>query len=336
MMKVVMVMALGILCVGAKNHNEEAHRALCDLLQAAVGKWGSSGEGLSEPMKAALGITIFGNEKGGVLGELESLPGVYKNVEGTQDSRGNWCGQPQEDGHNGINQGRSSGHSAPHGLLCLCTVGEKGWPVNESETVEERLCGHTKQTLGASDNEGWVGSKSVQGEKHVSETWKEVVIPCLKGERGKELKPALHSFLGKLENKSGDWYSSRYQLGEGEPSNERSCTGTQKHGVCVMYYNFTGGSYPMPWWTELENAIQEDEKLQKQREEEERRKHKEEANKKEDPRAEASKSGHPTTNQTDQQNTGTNFTNTLRKFNLTSGTPISMPSSWLLSVAILI
>ncbi|CCD12952.1 Variant surface glycoprotein [Trypanosoma congolense IL3000] len=342
MMKVlffVIVSILGVVNATAdkeKDHNNKAHKALCDLMKAAVGKWGDGGQGLSKPLKKALGRTLFGKVEGGDLSDIKGLPKDYNEVEGTDSSRGNWCGQPYEGGFNGVNQARWAGHSAPHDMVCLCTVGEKGWPLNESDNRIEKLCGLEKKALEAEDNQGW-GYTKHEGNKHVTATWTKIVTPCLEEKVGKDLKQALNDFLRKLVNKSSDFYSNRFQLGEGDPYDSYACTGSATYGVCVEYYNTTGLWYPMPWWVDLQKALPEEEKFQEEKkklEEEERRRHQEDREKTNPAQTEALKSTHTSTNQTERSQND-NITDKLRRLNLTSGTPISLPSSWLLRAVFL-
>ncbi|CCD17318.1 Variant surface glycoprotein [Trypanosoma congolense IL3000] len=311
-----------------KDHNGPQHKALCHLMKAAVGKWGTSGEGLSDPLKKALGRTIFGSESGGTLEALKDLPSDYTERGAI---RGNFCGQPYEDPTFYSAPHRWSGYSAPHNLVCLCTKGENGWPVNSSDN-QDTLCGKTRDALGGG-NKGWTGNNTGQAEMEA--TWKEVVTHCLKGETGGDLKGALSTFLGKLEHKPETANPNRYQLGEGKPTDWSACDGTSTLGVCVMYYNSTNPTKPQPWWVDLERAIPEDEKFQKQREEEQRRNQQQEAAKKDTNKTEDLKSGPQTKNQT-KESRNDNLTEKVRKLNLASGTLITQPSSWLLSVVFLI
>ncbi|CCD15343.1 Variant surface glycoprotein [Trypanosoma congolense IL3000] len=306
-----------------KNHNEAAHNALCDFLKVAVDKWGDQGQGLSERMKKALGRTLFGNESGGDIAELRNnLPSFYDTVIRDGASRGTACGGPE------------SGHSAPHGLICLCTAGENVWPINGRDT----LCGKGKDYLGGG-SKGWSDKDRNTGQKELNATWRNVVSPCLEGDIGKDLKKSLETFKEQLVNKSDVFVPGTYQLGEGEPVRYSACTGYSPLGVCVMYYNSTTIKQDrMPWWVDLEEAIPEEEKFQeekKKREEEERRKQ-QEREKQELPQTAALTSSLPTNNQTDQQHKELNLTTHFQRLNMTSGTPIILPSSWLFRVALLI
>ncbi|CCD12570.1 Variant surface glycoprotein [Trypanosoma congolense IL3000] len=335
-----MIVTMGVSTnVEGTDHNHDAHNALCDLLSVSVKKWGEVKERKhDDPLRNALKQTIFGY--GSVGEDLDKLktkfPKDYEGVEGRLSSRSNWCGQPHEwDGYF-KDEDRWSGHSAPHDMVCLCTVGEKGWPLNESKSysdAETTLCGQDKQTLGATDGKGWDDDrKEKPGENHVNATWFGVTVSCLKGETGGDLKKALKNFLGKLEHNPGHGYDNRYRLGKGNVSSYAACNGKPELGVCAMYYNTTK---PLPWWTELERALIEDEQIQKQREEEERRKQQGETEKQDLPKTAAITSGPSTTNQTEGTHKNT-LHEAIRKLNMTSGTTISQPSSWLLSALLLI
>ncbi|CCD14137.1 Variant surface glycoprotein [Trypanosoma congolense IL3000] len=318
----VIVVVVGVAASAAgEDHNGDAHNALCGLLKIAVGKWGDGGKGLSDPMSKALNRTIFGNDEGGDITELrKQLPNFYEAVLKGSGTRTKPCG------------GRESGQSAPYDMVCLCTKGHNGWPLNESDI--ETLCGQPKDALGSGD-EGWSDEERKKGEKELNATWRNVVTPCLESDLGKDLKEALETFKGKLVNKSDEFYPGMYQLGEGEPDKNGACTGSKKYGVCVMYNNGTKTMDHRPWWVDLEKAIPQEETFQeeKRRKEEERRK-KEEAEQ-DIPKTAALTSGPPNTNQTERSHTESSNTQ-FHRLNMTSGTPISMPSSWLLSVAILI
>ncbi|CCD16435.1 Variant surface glycoprotein [Trypanosoma congolense IL3000] len=315
------------------DHNKEEHEILCGVLKAAVGKWGTSGEGLSDPLKKALGRTIFGSESGGTLEALKDLPGDYTERGAI---RGNFCGQPYEEPKFYSAPHRWSGFSAPHNLVCLCTKGENGWPVNSSDN-QDTLCGKTRDALGGG-NKGWTGNNT--GQAQMKATWKNVVTECLEGGRQKSgnLEEALNNFLNKLQHKpDGETNPSRYILGENNVTEKDydACTGYPKRGVCVAYFNAT---YPMPWWTDLQNALPEEEKFQeekKKREEEERRKQKEREQRTDEPQAESLKSGTQTNNQTEKSQKDS-LHEAIRKYNTTSSTPISTPSSWLLRAILLI
>ncbi|CCD13256.1 Variant surface glycoprotein [Trypanosoma congolense IL3000] len=324
-----------------KDHNQEAHKALCDFLKVAVNKWGDRGQTLSPPLKKALGKTLFGGGEGDIQVLKEKLPGDYKDVEKDSGTRSAWCGQPHHDGDtNHQNLRRWSGHSAPHDMVCLCTVGENGWPVNNSgtSTDNDKLCGADRKALGADDGKGW-GYSVHEGNAHVTATWENVIVPCLNGEAGGDLKQALNEFLGKLQHKPDvPANPSRYILGENNvtKSDYTACTGSPKYGVCVAYFNATTRN-PKPWWTDLQKAIPEEEKFQeeKRREKEEKIKLQQQSEKKDSQKQENLTSAPPNTNQTEPNNKD-NLADKLRRFNFTSGTPISMPSSWLLSAVLLI
>ncbi|CCD13078.1 Variant surface glycoprotein [Trypanosoma congolense IL3000] len=327
---VMMVMKVGVFAdrSATKNHNEEAHRALCTVLKMAVGKWGTNGEGLSDPLKTALHQTIFGyrSEEKTVEKLRDTFPIVYK--EGVGGLRGVLCGQPTHGGYQD-NFPRWPGHSAPHDLVCLCTVGNEGWPLNETIPEKKKLCGKTEDELGG-DTEGWDSSSKEKGEKQITATWDNITKECLQsdGKKGENLKEALETLTGKLKE------SNHYLLGEGTYSSRSAsaCTGSPSFGVCVKYYPTYEET--KTWWVDLQKALIEDEKIQAQKKEE-NRKQQEEANQRNSPKTEALKSGNPNTNKTEQHRNET-VTDKLRRFNLTSGTPIILPSPWLLRAILLI
>ncbi|CCD14707.1 Variant surface glycoprotein [Trypanosoma congolense IL3000] len=311
---------------GKTDHNKEEHERLCGVLKAAVGKWGTSGEGLSDPLKKALGRTIFGNEEGGVLGELKSLPDDYTKGGAI---RGNFCGQPYSEPGFFSAPHRWSGHSAPHDRVCLCTAGDKRWPVNITGTT---LCGKDKEVLGASGDHGWSGK--IAGKEQIEKTWGSVVHNCLLGGGlGTNLKEVLGKFTNTLEHRKNKWYENRYLLGD-NGSDDYACDGTPNSGICVVYYNTTDSK---TWWSDLEKALVLDAEAEKQKKkaEEAERKTRDEAAKEDTLPPALTSSGQLTTNKTEQNKTAT-LQESIRRLNLTSGTPISQPSSWLLSVAILI
>ncbi|CCD11799.1 Variant surface glycoprotein [Trypanosoma congolense IL3000] len=315
-----------------KHHNKDEHSRLCAVLNAAAHKWSEvHTREPADPLRKALGRTIFGDENGGDLGSLKGeLPGDYKGVEKIRDSRASWCGEPHEGGYNGENQARWSGHSAPHNMICLCTLGNLGWPLNESDDNQDTLCGKTEEDLGGG-KEGWSDKDQDKGEKQIQATWFNVTKECLQDGKENNLKDALDTFVSKLELiPDGDFYPNRYRLGDNGVGSY-PCTGNGQ--ACVMYFPTMD---PKPWWKDLEAAIKEDAKLQKQRDEEEKRKQQEKVNDNDQPRAERLSATPPTTNQSEQPHKTNNLTDKLRRFNLTSGTPISQPSSWLLSAILLI
>ncbi|CCD14316.1 unnamed protein product [Trypanosoma congolense IL3000] len=220
-------------------------------------------------------------------------------------------------------------------MVCLCTVGPGGWPLNVSENT---LCGGDKETLRAGSGKGWgtvgIPSHHVEGKEQIQATWTNVTSECLQGgkEKGEELKDALNKFINTLVAKPSHAHPSRRQLGEGNPGEFYACTGSKTYGVCVMYY--PNDKDTKTWWKDLQTAIKEDEEIQKQREEEEKRKQQEKVNDKDQPRAERLSATPTTTNQTEASKQD-NLTDKLRRLNITSGTPISMPSSWLLRAVFL-
>ncbi|CCD15424.1 Variant surface glycoprotein [Trypanosoma congolense IL3000] len=330
---VMMVMSVGV-CAdpsGTKNHNGEEHKALCDVLKAAVGKWVRERESLSEPLKNAIKQTIFGYGGPEVTVDKlkEKAPKDYDDISG---SRGLSCAQPFSDDIHKAWPLRWSGHSAPHGLVCLCTLGENGWPISDAKS--EKLCGQTKDALGGDKaKRGWSDKESKHGkggEEQIQATWTTVIKECLSNGREEDLRGALKAFIGKLNHTWTTVYENMYLLGEGNISSDQACNGETQ--VCARY--LPNATETKTWWQDLKNALDEEE-VQKKREEEERRKQQDEKQNLEIPKTEDFKSGSTTTNQTEAPKND-NLTEKLRKYNLTSGTPISMPTSWLLSATILI
>ncbi|CCD14468.1 Variant surface glycoprotein [Trypanosoma congolense IL3000] len=313
---------------GKTDHNKEEHERLCGVLKAAVGRWGISGEGLLEPLKTALHRTIFGY--GSVEQKVEklrnALPEVYK---GGDLDRAMLCGEPKFEE---VHQPRWSGHSAPHDVVCLCTVGNNSFPLNGTGSPSSTLCGRGKIELKAGEKKGWTSSG--KGEDQITATWDNVTKPCLEGSgKGENLKEALETFIAALKTMPSTKGRQGMQLGEGTPDDSYACTGSPTRGVCVEYYpNLTDAKI---WWVDLDEALKKDEQIQKQRAEEERRKQQDEAEKQNSQKAEALTSGPQTNNQTEQHRNA-NLTEKLRKLNLTSGTPITLPSSWLLRALLLI
>ncbi|CCD16291.1 Variant surface glycoprotein [Trypanosoma congolense IL3000] len=317
-----------------KDYNHEAHNALCDLMRAAVGKWEKRQEGLSDKLKKALGRTLFGNEEGGDITELKrKLPDYYEAVLKGNAARRTPCG------------GSESDQSAPYDMVCLCTLGDGGWPLNGIQT-ETTLCGQPKTALGGGvegwsderlSDEDWSDEERNKGEKELNATWGNVVTPCLESNLGKDLKEALEQFKGKLVNKSDDYFPGMYQLGEGEPDKNGACTGSKKYGVCVMYNNGTKTMDHRPWWVDLEKAIPQEETFQeeKRRKEEERRKQQEKSEGIDEPRAEPLTSRLPNTNQTQRSDTESSNTQ-FHRLNMTSGTLITPPCTWLLRALLFI
>ncbi|CCD14383.1 Variant surface glycoprotein [Trypanosoma congolense IL3000] len=325
-----------------KDHNKDEHSVLCDLLNAAVFKWKEI-ENSDSPLKKALAKTIFGNESGGNLEHLRSLPVDYDELKSRTLPRYYWCGERnQGGGSSGSNPPRRSGHSAPHDLICLCTPGDDGYPVNGSAVTNDMLCGKGAKELEVeSDKKGWgiIG----QGEKQIKATWEKVVTECLHGSgKGTRLKDALDNFIKKLGPLAQAIHS--YQsLGKGNFSSEYSCSGKGIYGVCVKYY--PEEKHALPWWKELKKAIEVDEKEQKKHEEAEKRKQeaqKQRQPQKQDqsqypqgPRTAALRSTMPSSEETEQSSTE-NISNPLATLEDTSGTIIAQPCPWLLSSILLI
>ncbi|CCD16388.1 Variant surface glycoprotein [Trypanosoma congolense IL3000] len=346
MMKVlffVIVVILGVANVSGEkknDHNHDAHKALCDVMKAAVGRWGDGGQHLSPSLKQALGKTLFGSEEGkGSVETLRSkLPNDYDTEVKEPGSRFLLCGhQPEVVIRK--KQTRWPGHSAPHDLLCLCTPGDGGWPLNNGKA--EKLCGKEKGALRGEKNEGWSGSKG-KGKDQMTATWTNITRECLQGdEKAGDLQKALGDFMEKLKPKLTGVPKSMYQLGEGD-SDQYPCSGIKETGICVMYHNNTS---PMPWWTNLKNLLDEEEA--KKLEQHEKQQRQSEAPKQkttqkkenqqfpQEPRSAALRSTTPSTEEVEQINPE-NISAPLATLEDTSGTLLIQPSSWLLFAVVLI
>ncbi|CCD15844.1 Variant surface glycoprotein [Trypanosoma congolense IL3000] len=321
---------IGVQSVSSEtDHNEKEHHALCEFLKVAVDKWKEvKARKPEDPLRKALKDTIFGY--GGVEEDLETLkttlPRDYDKVGEEGSSRSNWCGQPLS-GEYQESYPRWPGQSAPHDMVCLCTAGSHGWPINETG----KLCAQGKDALSAR-SQWWSGTNNTEKKDAIQKTWKIIVKQCLSESIQKQdLKKTLQTFKDKIQRKIEET-ETYYVLGEnGTDYLSNPCDGSPKNGLCVKYYPTYKET--QTWWKDLGEAIEKDEQLQKQRQEE-TEEQKEEAEQ-HSPKTEALNSGHPTTNQT-EQNRNDNITNQLRRFNLTSGTFITPPSSWLLSALLLI
>ncbi|CCD13079.1 Variant surface glycoprotein [Trypanosoma congolense IL3000] len=333
-----------------KNHNGDEHDRLCQVLSAAVRVLQSNG--VSETLREALRITVFGNRSGGNLDALkETLPGNYDVPNGS--NRGIVCGQPPDGLSRTGENPRWPGHSAPHDLVCLCTTGRNGYPFNNVRSVTgsaTKLCGQPKQALGGG-NGGW-DTKSrqegiQQGTEEIKATWASVTKKCLEPDiNGKGLSEALANFLEKLDKKEDPRveHKDRYQLGV-DDADPYPCSGYTK--ICVMYYNNTAKNYPMPWWLGLENALKTEEKKEEQnkkQDEEERNKNKknpEKARPKDNSqyphthRTATLKSTPPTTEETEQTN-HENLSSPIATIEEASSTLITPPYSWLISAVFFI
>ncbi|CCD15157.1 Variant surface glycoprotein [Trypanosoma congolense IL3000] len=332
---------------GKKDHNGDAHNALCALLKAAVTKWGNGGQDLSEPLKKALGRTLFGNERGGDVTSLKGdLPEDYKNEEGKLPLRFTWCGRPLE----GATEKKNAwwpGHSAPHDLVCLCTTGKTGYPFNDvgsGSGTDTKLCGQPKEALGGG-SDGWASSGGTI--QQINATWVNITQKCLEAAKnGKNLKDALGDFLKKLKKAPREKYPERYQLGEGT-SDEYACGGGGT--ICVMYYNdttVTQQQHAIPWWTELEEAINNQAYTEQEQKKSEEKPKKEGQNQhhtqkhentqpQQAPRTAALKQATPDKQGAEQENPE-NISNPIATLEDTSGTVIIPPCIWFLNALLFI
>ncbi|CCD15229.1 unnamed protein product, partial [Trypanosoma congolense IL3000] len=200
------------------NHNELSHRALCDFLKVAVDKWKDvKTRDPADPLKKALKDTIFGYGSGDddVEALKSKLPRDYDEVgSGLLSERSLWCGQQLDEDR--VQQRRWPGHSGPHDLVCLCTAGENGWPVNSTSDTGSTLCGHNKDALEAGEK-WWSGTNNTQKKDAIQKTWDVTVNQCLSGySQETDLAAALQKFKDKIKKTTFE-HETRYILGEGGP-----------------------------------------------------------------------------------------------------------------------
>ncbi|CCD15701.1 Variant surface glycoprotein [Trypanosoma congolense IL3000] len=337
-----------------KEYNKEEYNRLCKVLKAAVGAWEEvRAKGNEDALKKALERTIFGTDEGRNLGELKNcVPKDYNDVVSKLQARFLWCGDWHQEGETPeLKPSRWAGHSAPHDLVCLCTVGNNSWPLDETSTAIT-LCGEEKSALKAKKNEGWGTiirpSGSAKEKEKIDATWDRVAKPCLEGDgrKGATLKDALNIFMEKLVPTPGNNHTNRYRLGENS-SDGYPCSGNGQ--VCVMYYNdtkTTGHKYSMPWWTDLADALKTEEKKEEQKkyEEEKRKKngknqekskHQEQPQNNDEPLTAALKSANPDKQEGEKDNTQ-NISAPLATIEEASGTLLIPPCSWLLGAFLLI
>ncbi|CCD14442.1 Variant surface glycoprotein [Trypanosoma congolense IL3000] len=233
-----------------KNHNGEDHHVLCGLLGVAVHKWKTTN---NPTAKEALAQSIFGNTNGGDLDGLsKGLPPEYHKP----GNRQNWCGTCADS-----NRKHYPGNSIPHDLLCLCTVGENGYPFIEHGSIKQ-LCGQNARELGCEQDagnpkgchngngHGWSDSKyDDQARKHLNATWNAVVTTCLGKELKHDVEKTRKTLLEKLkvgEYSSPVWARSHHR-----------CSGVNGD-VCVSYgsqCDREDNNNSPQWWWHLEKAL---------------------------------------------------------------------------------
>ncbi|CCD13859.1 unnamed protein product [Trypanosoma congolense IL3000] len=82
-----------------KNYNLEEYNALCNLLKIAVYKWSDlKSKGSGDPLKKALGRTLFGERDGDEVQSLKApFPKDYEKVIGNHGTRYFWSGQRRKE-----------------------------------------------------------------------------------------------------------------------------------------------------------------------------------------------------------------------------------------------
>ncbi|CCD15452.1 Variant surface glycoprotein [Trypanosoma congolense IL3000] len=238
------------------NHNEDNHDTLCSVLKAAVTLYHSPPSG--EKLKKALAQAIFGNQTGGKLEDLKKgLAHEYK----TPGSRESSCGSCTYS-----DRKHYPGWSIPHDLICMCTVGEHGYPFgqNSDDHGNPTLCGRSAADFGCgknpkdgsgchennkhwwthSSNHDWSGTGQVR--EHLTATWEKVVKPCLQRRNNGQTKKTLLEKLKVEEQQSPKWARGH-----------TLCNGFSG-AVCVNYGHHCGTEHnnnSPQWWKELYEAL---------------------------------------------------------------------------------
>ncbi|CCD13534.1 Variant surface glycoprotein [Trypanosoma congolense IL3000] len=241
MLKILMVMVVSCVMatVSQTDHNGEQHGILCGLLGAAVKKWKTTNH---PGVKKALAQAIFGNKNG--KGDPSELQFPFSKE--YSENREVYCGKCQG------NHDHYPGKSIPHDLICLCTVGSKGYPFVEHGSINQ-LCGKERKDLGCeycgTSSRGTVQEWSTSGNSktHLENTWNKIVKPCL--QKGDTVNA--DETLKKLaERRSSD----------GSPnwgSHHTNCGGDSgAASICVGYSGHCGTNNDYPqWWEKLEKAL---------------------------------------------------------------------------------
>ncbi|CCD17375.1 Variant surface glycoprotein [Trypanosoma congolense IL3000] len=230
------------------NHNGEHYGTLCDILAAAVQKWKSTN---NPTAKKALSQAIFGHPNGKGDPSKLDLPSTHLKP----GNRKNWCGECMYN-----DQESYPGKSIPHDLLCMCTVGENGYPFIQYSEVRQ-LCGKGAKELGcdkdagnaerchSDDNKhGWTESNwDGQANKHLNATWHAIVKACLRGKPKSDVDKARKT-LQKLD--VGEYSTPSWAWGHS------GCAGGNSD-VCVGYGSWClehPKEYPQ-WWKTLYEAL---------------------------------------------------------------------------------
>ncbi|CCD16944.1 Variant surface glycoprotein [Trypanosoma congolense IL3000] len=258
MVKLLMVMTVGgmavsIMATGAKteenkiNYNDNEHKALCDVLGAAVTLWDRVKD-QDTPFRKALGRAIFGKEDGRNLDDFKKmLPAEYRGDESGKSS----CGECRFD------PTHYPGRSIPHDLLCLCTAGENGAPFNSGG--HHSLCGVSGDDWGCMVTQiqtGYVGTQqpwNCDGKKwstywdseRLQKAWVQVVASCLTRRNVTDLRSALTALNRQKESsKIPNW--NRHSTTCGGSSGD-ICVGS------IGWCGKSGGSQFLQWREVLED-----------------------------------------------------------------------------------
>ncbi|CCD11965.1 Variant surface glycoprotein [Trypanosoma congolense IL3000] len=252
MLVIVFAMGIGVGAENPKDHNKDEHEALCSVLSLAVTLFESGQAG--NKLQKALGWALFGSETGesNTASLLAAPPPEYHNPGNRQYSCGTCTHSDQND---------YPGKSIPHDLVCMCTVGQGGYPFLEGYEGTPTLCGKSAADLGCAQDAGkgchkrnvhwWTESNShnEQARKHVNATWNSVVKPCLGKLPSITLEEARDTLLKKLkvneDRSSPTWVGGHHYCSGGIAD------------VCVSYDSWCldhPQKYPQ-WWKELYEAL---------------------------------------------------------------------------------
>ncbi|CCD15722.1 Variant surface glycoprotein [Trypanosoma congolense IL3000] len=247
-MVVCLVMRIGGASTGSPTQrNKKEHDVLCGLLGAAAEKWKTTN---NPQAREALAQAIFGNKTGGDIETLkQDLPEEFKNP----GNRANRCGSCMYS-----NGKHYPGWSIPHDMLCMCTVGQGGFPFLEksNDSGNPTLCGRSAKDFGCEQNRdhgtGCHGNKewwnettwNRQAKGHLNATWEKVVKPCLGGE-----KLQLEAALKNLTESRKDRETPSWAQGHGR------CNGIS--GAVCVYYGYQCHDDPRSpqWWQTLYEAL---------------------------------------------------------------------------------
>ncbi|CCD14128.1 unnamed protein product [Trypanosoma congolense IL3000] len=165
---VVMVSCVALVGGNKEHYNKEEHILLCEVLGAAVKRWGKNGENVTDQkVREALMQTIYGENEQKENPSKLNFPEEYGSSvdENSHNHRFEWCGTCAGKHY--------PGESATHDLPCLCTLGPDGIPNKTDDT----LCGKKANELRAQQQERMRFGPNSQALKN---TWEIIVKSCPK------------------------------------------------------------------------------------------------------------------------------------------------------------